>query len=240
MKISDNMGDRNNSQVEATQDKILQFIKDKGYEYNSVLPKEDELAQELGVSRVVIREAVSGLRTLGFIETKRKKGTMFVQPKVFGMLRYVIMSGLLDKESIKDLYELRLMLEIGMADLAVQNRNDEQIDELMAIVEKEEKSEDPAELKELDIQFHTILYKMTGNKSLEYFQHLLHQLFALYTPKPSGWLKNEMVTHRTLVAILKQGDVELFRSAMRIHLDVQFAKKESNLASYLQFQDNKK
>lgn len=231
------MSDHINSQVEATQDKILKYIKDNGYEYNSVLPKEEELSKELGVSRVVMREAISGLRTLGFIETKRKKGTIFVQPKVFGMLRYVIMSGLLDRESIKDLYELRLMLEIGMADLAVQNRTDEQLDALMDIVEKEEKSENANELKEYDIQFHTILYKMTGNKSLEYFQHLLHQLFALYTPKPNDWLKNEMVTHRTLVSILRQGDVELFRSAMRIHLEIQFAKKESNLSTYHKFSE---
>lgn len=226
------MEDRNNSQVEATQDKILKYIKDKGYEYNSVLPKEDELAQELGVSRVVMREAISGLRTLGFIETKRKKGTIFIQPKVFGMLQYVFMSGLLDPESIKDMYELRLMLEIGMADLVVQNRTDEQLAELTELVNKEENSQDPEELKELDIQFHTILYKMTGNKSLEYFQHILHDLFALYPPKPTDWLRNDVLTHRTLVAILKQGDVERFRAAMRIHLDIQFTRKEINLATY--------
>ena len=224
--------EHNNSQVEVTQDKILQYIKEKGYEYNSVLPKEDELAQELGVSRVVMREAMSGLKTLGFIETKRKKGTMFIQPKVFGMLQYVFMSGLLDVESIKDMYELRLMLEIGMADLVVKNRTDEQISQLAALVDKEENSKDPEELKELDIQFHTILYKMTGNKSLEYFQHILHDLFALYPPKPTDWLRNDVLTHRTLLAILKQGDVERFRSAMRIHLDIQFTRKEMSLAAY--------
>ncbi len=231
--------DRNNSQVEATQDRILKYIKDKGYEYNSVLPKENELAQELGVSRVVMREAISGLKTLGFIETKRKKGTIFVQPKVFGILQYVFMSGLLDMESIKDMYELRLMLEIGMADLAVKNSTEEQIAQLLEIVEKEEASQDPEELKELDIQFHTILYKMTGNKSLEYFQHILHDLFALYPPKQTDWLRNDVLTHRTLVAVLKQGDVERFRSAMRIHLDVQFVRKESSLAAYHELQNKK-
>lgn len=231
--------DHNNSQVEATQDRILKYIKDKGYEYNSVLPKENELAQELGVSRVVMREAISGLKTLGFIETKRKKGTIFVQPKVFGMLQYVFMSGLLDMESIKDMYELRLMLEIGMADLVVKNSTDEQIAQLLEIVDKEENSKDPEELKELDIQFHTVLYKMTGNKSLEYFQHILHDLFALYPPKPTDWLRNDVLTHRTLVAILKQGDVERFRSAMRIHLDIQFIRKETNLAAYHELQNKK-
>lgn len=224
-------GQRKNSQIEEVQDRILKYIRDNGYEYNTVLPKEDEMAQELGVSRVVMREAYSGLRTLGFIETKRKKGTIFIQPKVFGMLKYVIMSGLLDKESIKDLYELRLMLEIGMADLVVANRDEANIKELMEIVAEEEKCTDPQLLRDYDVQFHTILYKMTGNKSLEYFQKLLHQLFQLYTPKPADWLKNEMITHRTLVALLQRGDTELFRSAMRTHLEIQFTNKERNLSN---------
>ncbi|MDO4827152.1 MAG: FCD domain-containing protein [Bacteroidia bacterium] len=219
-----------NSQIENIQEKILDYIREKGYDYNSILPKEDEMAQELGVSRVVVREAYSGLRSLGFIETKRKKGTIFIKPKVFGVLKYVIQSGLLDKDSIKDLYELRLILEIGMADLVVENRTDEKIAELEELVVKEEQCDNAADLKNIDIQFHTVLYSMTGNRSLEYFQTLLHQLFALYTPKPSGWLKNEMMTHRTLVALLKKGDSELFRSAMRIHLENQYAKKEANLS----------
>jgi len=221
--------ERGNSQIENIQEKILDYIREKGYEYNSVLPKEEEMAQELGVSRVVVREAYSGLRSLGFIETKRKKGTMFIKPKVFGVLKYIIQSGLLDKDSIRDLYELRLMLEVGMADLVVANKSEEKIAELEALVEEEEICEDSTKLKDIDIQIHTVMYNMTGNRSLEYFQHLLHQLFALYTPKPSGWIKNEMMTHRTLVSLLKKGDPELFRSAMRIHLEYQYIKKEANL-----------
>lgn len=222
---------RKNSQIEEVQNRILKYIRDNGYEYNTVLPKEDEMAQELGVSRVVMREAYSGLRTLGFIETKRKKGTIFIQPKVFGMLKYVIMSGLLDKESIKDLYELRLMLEIGMADLVVANHDKAKVQELLDIVDKEEKCTDPQLLRNYDVEFHTVLYNMTGNKSLEYFQKLLHQLFLLYTPKPADWLKNEMITHRTLVTLLQRGDTELFRSAMRTHLEIQFTNKERNLSN---------
>ena len=98
------------------------------------------MADILGVSRVVIREAYSGLRTLGFLETKRKKGTIFVAPKVFGILKYVVMSGFLDDQSVEDLYELRIMLEIGMADYVVGNRTDDKIALLQEIVEQEEQS----------------------------------------------------------------------------------------------------
>ncbi len=222
---------KENSLVVQIQDRILHYISENGYEYNSVLPKENEMAEKLGVSRVVIREAYSGLRTLGFLETKRKKGTVFVAPKVFGILKYIVMSGLLDKQSIEDLYELRLMLEIGMSDFVVANCTNEDIEMLMQIVEQEEITEDPALLKSLDIKFHSTLYSMSGNKSLQYFQNLLTKLFALYTPRNPNWKIHEMMTHRTLVHFLKKGDAEQFRSAMRMHLEYQFINKTKNLSS---------
>ena len=225
------------SLVEQTQHRILEYIAENKYQFNSVLPKENEMADILGVSRVVIREAYSGLRTRGFLETKRKKGTIFVAPKVFGILKYVVMSGFLDDQSVEDLYELRIMLEIGMADYVVSNRTDDKIVLLQEIVEQEEQSSDPQLLKQLDIRFHSILYGMSGNKSLQYFQHLLSKLFALYTPRSANWKVHEMMTHRTLVEILKMGRPDLFRSAMRIHLQYQFLNQERNLAALKKVQE---
>ncbi|MGL4852720.1 MAG: FadR/GntR family transcriptional regulator [Phocaeicola sp.] len=228
------------SLVEQTQDRILQYIAAHNYELNTVLPKEHEMAEALGVSRVVIREAYSGLRSLGFLETKRKKGTVLISPKVFGILKYIVMSGLLDPQSIEDLYELRLMLEIGMVDFIMEGRSEEKLNQLMEIVQQEEECEDSSTLKSLDIRFHTILYGMSGNKSLQYFQHLLSQLFNLYTPRSANWRSHEMMTHRTLVHFLKKGDVNLFRSAMRIHLENQFINKKKNLMSMQDHQEEVK
>ncbi|MGL5937294.1 MAG: FadR/GntR family transcriptional regulator [Phocaeicola sp.] len=222
---------KENSLVEQTQDRILQYIAEHNYKLNTVLPKENEMAEALGVSRVVIREAYSGLRSLGFLETKRKKGTVLVSPKIFGILKYVVMSGLLDSQSIEDLYELRLMLEIGMVDFIMEHRTEEKIDSLQYIVDQEEECTDSTKLKSLDIRFHTILYGMSGNRSLQYFQNLLSKIFALYTPRSANWKADEMMTHRTLLHFLKKGDVNLFRSAMRIHLEYQFINKKKNLMS---------
>ena len=99
--------------VEQTQRDILKYISENK---DSKLPKENELSELLGVSRVVIREALSRLRAVGIIETKRKKGSTVVVPEVFGVLKSIVSSGLLDKQTLRDLYELRLMLEIGMSD----------------------------------------------------------------------------------------------------------------------------
>lgn len=215
--------------VEQTQERILEYISSHGYEYNTVLPKENELAEILGVSRVVVREAYSGLRALGFLETKRKKGTVFVAPKIFNILRLILMSGFVDSRSLQDVYELRLMLEIGMADLVVKNVTDSDIARLREITGKEDLATDPEELRHLDIEFHTILYDISQNESLKYFQRLLSKLFKLYTPRPSNWKAHSMMTHDTLIEILAKRDVELFRTAMRIHLENQFRNKEKNL-----------
>lgn len=215
--------------VEQTQERILQYISEQGYTYNSVIPKENELAEILGVSRVVIREANSGLRALGFLETKRKKGTIFVAPKIFNIVRVILMSGFVDNKSLQDLYELRLMLEIGMADLVVKNATDDDIKKLQTIVDQEDNELDPQTLRLLDIQFHTVLYEISNNSSLKYFQRLLSTHFSLYTSRSANWKANSMMTHNTLIKLLQQKDVELFRSAMRIHLENQFRNKEKNL-----------
>ena len=183
------------SLVEQTQRDILKYISRNG---NSArLPKEQEFVELLGVSRVVVREALSRLRAVGIIETKRKKGTVVVVPEVFGVLKSIVSSGLLDKDTLRDLYQLRLMLEIGMADFIYMNRTDGQMEDLDRIVAEEvelnnematavdidEQYEIARKLTDVDVRFHSKLFEMTGNKSLIDFQYILRHLFTLYFPK---------------------------------------------------------
>ncbi len=222
----------NISLVEQTQKDILKYISDHDYKLNSVLPKEQELADTLGVSRVIVREALSSLRALGFIETKRKKGTVLIAPKIFNVLKVILGSGLLGRDAIKDLYELRLILELGMADFIFRYRNEQDIAYLQQIVENEEKCTESDEFRELDIKFHSGLYQMSQNKSLVEFQYLLNGLFTLYPPQTLGERKEDLVTHRTLVKLLRKGNPDAFRSAMRLHLENQFNRQEQFLQTY--------
>lgn len=112
----------NQSLVEQTQRDILKYIPAHPEIRN--LPKQDELVKILGVSRVVVREATSRLQALGFIETRRKKGSTVVLPKIFSVVNTIVESGLLDKNTLRDLYQLRLMLEIGMADFIFLNNTE--------------------------------------------------------------------------------------------------------------------
>ncbi len=223
------------SLVEHVQRDILQYISQNGTK--DKLPKEQEFADMLGTSRVVIREALSGLRALGIIVTKRKKGTVVATPDVFSILKPIISSGLLDKHTLKDLYELRLMLEIGMSDFIFQNKTEKQMDELDSIVSEEDKLskelsatddidkkyELAHKLTEIDVQFHSKLFEMTGNKSLMDFQYILRHLFTLYYPKiNTDYHSRTLVSHISLFNILRTSTPDAFRMAMRLHLKTQF------------------
>lgn len=220
--------------VEQTQRDILKYISDNK---DARLPKEQELAERLNVSRVVVREALSRLRAVGIIETKRKKGSVVVVPEVFGVLKSIVSSNLLDRDTLKDLYELRLMLEIGMSDFIFANKTESQIEELDAIVAQEDEAwsrmametDEQArfiiaqELTEIDVRFHSKLFEMTGNKSLIDFQYILRHLFTLYYPKTrTDYHSRTLVSHISLFNILRTGTADAFRMGMRLHLKTQF------------------
>lgn len=218
--------------VESTQQQILDHITKDGFHNNMPLPKESELAETLGVSRVVIREALSSLRALGFLETKKKKGSVMVSPEPFDLFKMIIRSGALSEDTISDLYELRLMLEIGIADFIFERKTEEGMSQLMTIVEKEEICEDPHRLAELDIKFHSVLYKMANSRALSSFQSLIGTIFTVYPRKSRKERQPEIITHRSLYHILNTGNPDSFRSAMRLHLTYQFENKERYLNEY--------
>lgn len=218
--------------VETIQQRILEFITKEGYQSNLVLPKENELADTLGVSRVVVREALSSLRALGFLETKKKKGTILVSPQPFGVMEVIINSGALDESSVRDLYELRLMLEIGSADFIFERKDEKSMAMLLKLVDEEDICEDARRLVEIDIEFHSILYRMANSRSLSNFQSLIGKIFTLYPQRPKNWRQQEIITHRSLYRILQNGNPDAFRSAMRLHLTYQFENRDKYLKAY--------
>lgn len=219
--------------VENVQDRILAYITKGGYQTNTLLPKEDEFAARLGVSRVVVREALSRLRALGFLDTRKKKGTVLISPQPFGVMELIVNSGALDEASVKDLYELRLMLEIGIADFVFERKSKEGMDKLLALIEEEEDCTDSNRLVDIDIEFHTVLYEMANSRSFSSFQNMLGKIFTLYDhERPENWRKHEIINHRALYHLLENGNPESFRSAMRLHLSNKFENKEKYLQIY--------
>jgi GntR family transcriptional regulator, transcriptional repressor for pyruvate dehydrogenase complex len=216
------------SLVDKVEASLVQLLQERKFTVGDVIPKEVELAQVLGVSRTVIREALTRLRIMGLIESKKKKGSVITSPDLFGMMSKSMNPHILDQETLKEIFEIRLVLEIGMADLLFHRIKKEDIEELRQIVS----NEPPATQYHLfniehEIAFHGKLYEITGNNTLKKFQKMLLPVFDYV--HNSGLLKTQpllkmFVSHKGLVDILEDGTPEQFRNAMRNHLENHFAR----------------
>lgn len=216
------------SLVDKVEMNLIDFFIKKQFQPGDTIPKEIELASAMGVSRTVIRESLTRLKTLGIIESVKHKGSVIKSPDLSALLGKSMIPHILDNSTLKDIFELRLVIEIGMADLIFQHITSKDIQELEEIINKEpEKSDDVLFDIDHEIRFHGKLYKITQNETLGKFQQVLLPVFNyIYDSglvnKPISRKKH--VSHQGLVDILKKGTPDEFRSAMRNHLENHFQR----------------
>ncbi len=108
---------KHQSLAEQVEQKLLVYLKANNFNIGDQLPKEMELAAYLGVSRNVVREALSRLRMMGMGESKKRKRMVITEPDLLSGLTRIMDPSLLGKDNMQDIFELRLVLVVGMADL---------------------------------------------------------------------------------------------------------------------------
>src|SRR5690606_4241901 len=211
--------------TDQAEEKLREYFVNERFKIGDALPKESELAEALGVSRSVIREALSRLRTPGMIDVRKRRGTILTEPDVLSGMSRILEPKLLSRETLKRLFEVRLMLEMGLGEFLYSRITENDFHKLEAILEEETTAGSKAELVALDIKFHSTLYEITGNPVIIRFQRMLQPIFQFgldYRAELHKPGKPPKVTHRDLVDILKNGNAANFREAMRQHFELHF------------------
>jgi DNA-binding FadR family transcriptional regulator len=196
----------------------------------------NELSQRFGVSRTVIREAVSALRSDGVVEARHGVG-VFVrdpprpstdEPGTFDADVALAPLARL-KTSFMDLLELRMAFEVHAAGLAAVRRSWAQESNIWNAARQFEASlEDEAALDHLDFVFHRSIAEATNNGAfIEFFSLMSLQILpqpafsrqlnpALITP---DYIQNTVVEHQAICEAISSGSAEQAREAMRAHLN---------------------
>lgn len=206
-----------NTRADLVEIQLREYLDKKGLKAGDVLPTEMDLSEALGVSRNVLREGLSRLRMLGLIESKKKRGMVLTSPDILGSFERVLNPQLMDTSTLKNLFELRLVLESGLADLLFLRKTDNDIKELETIIKKEKSGDNDVFRVNSEIAFHGKLYEITGNETLKRFQIMLMPVFDYVLKNENRSIKSN-VSHTDLVRILKEGTKEDFVLAMREHL----------------------
>ncbi len=216
----------NVSMADQVEEKLRHYFMQEGFKPGDALPKEIEIAEALNVSRNVVREALSRLRMLGLVETRKRRGMILAEPDILSGLERLLEPSLLSTDVLKQLFEFRLVLEIGIGDLLFLRIEDADVAQLRTIVEQESEAQNDRHRVELDVLFHATLYQISGNETLRRFQKMLMPLFNYIIETeagPDGKTAIGSVSHSDLIHILEHGDAAEFREAMKKHLLPHFA-----------------
>src|SRR5439155_9537145 len=124
------------------------------------LPKESQLAAQLGISRNSLREAVRALSQLRVLEVRQGDGTYVSSLEPDLLLESTgFISHLLLGETEIELYEVRRILEAAAATLAAGRIDAQEKTELALSLERMREAKNVEELVEADVAFHAVIAK---------------------------------------------------------------------------------
>jgi DNA-binding FadR family transcriptional regulator len=147
---------------------LKRLIASGTYAPGTRLPTEAELAIELGVTRLTVREALFQVEAAGFTQTRHGSGTYVVdldEAATFGLLAELLAAGKsLSPEDCLALMELRSVVVGGFAPSLIERVTDEQVAQLRGVVEQGRGAlGDAQRLAQLDYRFNELLARASGN-----------------------------------------------------------------------------
>jgi len=217
---------RTSTLVDKVEMSILNYIKVKKLVPGDTLPIEMQLATELGISRNVLREALSRLRMLGIVQSRTKRGIVIQEPSLLSGFEKVIGPYLLGENAIVEMMGMRIMLEIGITDFLFKNLTNEKVNELEQIVSSQAAMNYKLSVEQ-ETEFHKKIYEITGNSFLVQFQKIIHPVFEFAKSNYESYFapvndrlfdEKQIVTHRDLFSYIKSRDMEGYRKAIKLHL----------------------
>lgn len=190
------------------------------------LPPERILCEQFGVARTSVREAVQGLASLGLV-TRRGNRT-FVGEQL-PSIRFD--SDDLRKRKVSELFEVRRIVEVRMAELAACRATQAERSELLAIAAAFNEGLDIAKFRTLDRRLHGTIAAACGNPTFaELYHKILDTLFEsdafhslLNDPKNSRVVRKVVreaaVEHRLIAEAIAAGDGNAAAAAADEHLN---------------------
>lgn len=201
-------------------DLLIQKFKDGEFAPGSALPAERELAQQLGVSRSSVREALIALEIAGWVDIKTGHGVFVCDRSPQAQADAPQSSA-----SVEELLMARELIEGETARLAAENADSAQLQrlrDLMAAMDKPGQEE--AQFLALDEQFHQLIAEMANNSLYTQFVGTLwdsqrHGQFASFedhygNDAPDVW----NVDHRAISSAILAQDPPAARAAMQQHI----------------------
>jgi DNA-binding GntR family transcriptional regulator len=169
--------------------------------------RQDTIAQELGVSRIPVREALAQLESEGLVIREKYRGALI--PK-------------LSLSEIEEIYEMRAVIEPYLLRHAVSNVTSEQIAQLERIVERSRKTRVTQDWAGLNVEFHRKLFEAAGKPlALQVLDNLLvraDRYLKMQNFRSSTTREESDAQHGQILKCVRDRDVEGAVAALTLHI----------------------
>ncbi len=217
----------NDTLTEKTTQQLLGWLKDGTFKPGSKLPSQNELVEQLGISRTGVREALQVMSALGLIEIRPGSGCFVRKVATEYIINADVLAIFLEKEPILEVIEARKILEAGTAALAADRASEQDFwlieDSLNRIEKAIERGESVATLTP---EVHIAVAKATHNpvlaKLVISFNGLMSkagELVEATVEDLDAFKQHELTSHRELYAVVREGDPQKASRSMVEHIE---------------------
>lgn len=210
------------------QDRVKRYIIENGHRTGDPLPTESHLAEQMGVSRSSLREAMRVLQTIGVVESRHGSGTFVGSFRMESLLEGMTFSIRTSDEAdamqaLYEILEVRSVLERHLIRQVAECCTGEQLDHLDHLLTLMRARADARQtFPDEDMAFHEHMYSSMGNS---FFMQLVRTFWQLFS-KVEDNLRNineelhaVVDVHQNIVDALRTCDADAAELAMTQHLD---------------------
>lgn len=196
------------------------------------IPSERKLAEALGVGRSIAREGLKSLTLLGLVEVRQGDGT-YLRSTESELLPQSIKWGLLlGQKRTKDIVEARQHLEVILAGLAAQRRDDADLFELSRLLGEMRDATDASSFVTADVAFHLRVAQAAGNESLTQIMTSIRSLLQVWITRvmeAGESFQPSLDEHVAVYDAIRAGDPPTARRAMETHMEDAGRRLETTL-----------
>ncbi|MDO4535934.1 MAG: FadR/GntR family transcriptional regulator [Clostridium perfringens] len=219
------MENKTNRAYEIVIESIKEKIKDGTLKKGEKLRPEREIAEDLGVSRASVREAIRALDVIGIIESKQGAGNYIKETFEESIIQPLSVMFLLEQNDLTEINEFRSILESQAAVLAAERIDEEDVRELEKLIAEMSETTDEVKNTEIDRELHYIIDNASKNRVISSILNVISELIDESIKGTRSELTKLDVTnskklleiHKELVDAMKNRDKKKAFEAMRKH-----------------------
>lgn len=193
------------------------------FQPGDILPAEDELAEQMQVSRITIRETMKSLSAKGMLQVRRRHGTIVLPRSEWQLfdpdvITWRARAGAVDADLVADLMELRTIIEPNAAKLAAKRATPEdRVAVRRAFKAMERAVAGHGEYVPADLAFHGAILTACHNQFIQQMQNALSAILRTsfeLSSETEGGPARSLPMHEALCIAIEQGDAQAAEQAV--------------------------